>query len=211
LVGTSGRAIIGARADPGRARERAIEMTARMGRRMVLSVLATMACLSVAAEKAAAATAAEIDAKADLALKQLYAEVPVAERLAEDAVGVLVFPSIIKGGLFVGGQYGEGVLLKKGTPAGYYNIASLSYGLQIGAQGFSQVLMFMTDAALGYLAESKGFEIGADATVALADKGVGGDLSTTTLQSPIVAFVFGQEGLMGGISIEGTKITEIDK
>ena len=178
---------------------------------MVLSVLATMACLSVAAEKAAAATAAEIDAKADLALKQLYAEVPVAERLAEDAVGVLVFPSIIKGGLCVGGQYGEGVLLKKGTPAGYYNIASLSYGLQIGAQGFSQVLMFMTDAALGYLAESKGFEIGADATVALADKGVGGDLSTTTLQSPIVAFVFGQEGLMGGISIEGTKITEIDK
>lgn len=163
------------------------------------------------ASDARAATAAEIDAEADLALARLVREAPVAQTLLDDAVGVLVFPSIIKGGFGIGGEYGEGALRQNGATTAYYNIASISYGLQIGAQGYSQVLIFTTADALQYLNNSQGFEIGADAGVALADMGAGGELSSTTLQSPIVAFVFGQKGLMAGISIEGSKITKIER
>ena len=144
-------------------------------------------------------------------LKRLFEQTPYAEELAGNAAGVLVFPSIVKGGLIIGGEFGEGVLRKGGAAVGYYNVASVSYGLQIGAQGYSQVMLFMTEDSLAYLDKSEGFEIGADASVALADQGMGGELSTSTAQTPIIAFVFGQSGLMGGIAIEGSKITKIDK
>ena len=178
--------------------------------RVVLTFLALFA-FSQAPSQTLAATAAEIDAEADLALQRLYREAPVAKKIMDDAAGALIFPSIIKGGFGIGGEYGEGVLRQNGQSTGYYNMASVSYGLQIGAQGYSQVLIFTTPEALKYLDDSQGFEIGADAGVALADMGAGGDLSSTTLQSPIVAFVFGQKGLMAGISIEGSKITKIQR
>lgn len=178
--------------------------------RQILTIL-TLITILVLPARSEAATAAEINAEADLALARLAREAPVAEQLMADAAGVLVFPDIIKGGFGIGGQYGEGVLRQGGQSIAYYNIASVSYGLQIGAQGYAQVMIFTTPESLQYLDDSQGFEIGADAGVALADMGAGGDLSSTTLQSPIVAFVFGQKGLMAGISIEGSKITKIDR
>jgi len=183
-----------------------------MNRRNVLTVLPLGALGWIAtANLADAATAAEIDADVDAALSRLFAQVPAAKELAESAKAVLVFPSIIKGGFFVGGEYGEGALRKGGDTVAYYNIASVSYGLQIGAQGFSQVMMFMTDDSLHYLDRSQGFEVGADASVALASAGAGGALTSSTLQSPIIAFVFGQSGLMAGVSLEGSKVTKIDR
>lgn len=178
--------------------------------RAILSLLLA-AIVLLGADRAKAASAQEIDAEADIALSRLTSEAPVAKELMESAAGVLVFPSIIKGGFGIGGEYGEGALRQDGVTTAYYNIASVSYGFQIGAQGYSQVLIFTTDEALDYLSKSQGFEIGADAGVALANVGAGGELSSTTLQSPIVAFVFGQKGLMAGISIEGSKITQIER
>lgn len=173
----------------------------------------TMLLVGVAiyGERAAAATAAEIDAEVDAALAKLFAEVPAAKKIADDAVGVLVFPSIIKGGFGLGGEYGEGALRRGGSTTNYYNIASVSFGFQIGAQGYSNVLMFMTEEAIRALNNVKGFELGADASIAVADIGAGGEISSNTVQSPVIAFVFGQKGLMGGISIEGSKITKLDK
>ena len=134
---------------------------------------------------------------------------PPPRPLSDKAKGILVFPSIVKGGFVVGGQYGQGALMKGGTTVAYYNIVAASFGWQIGAQSFSQAWFFMTDKALQYLDKSSGFEAGVDATVAVADVGKGGDLSTTTLQSPIIAFVFGQSGLMAGLSLQGSKVTKI--
>lgn len=174
---------------------------------LILSLFLTW----LTAGQAEAATAAEIDAEVDTALARLVRETPVAQQLIDSAAGVLVFPSIIKGGFGIGGEYGEGALRQNGVTTSYYNIASISYGFQLGAQGFSQVMIFTTEDALQFLADSQGFEVGADAGVAVADVGAGGALTSTTLQSPIIAFVFGQKGLMAGISIEGSKITQIER
>lgn len=158
----------------------------------------------------AAASASAIDADVDLALDRLLAESAAARAVSEDAVAVLVFPQIVKAGFGVGGQYGQGALRRDGVTVGYYNIASASFGLQIGAQAYSQALFFMTEDALDYLDRVGGFELGADIAVAVADEGLGADVSSSTVQDPIVAFPFGQQGLMAGVTVEGSKITRIN-
>ncbi len=160
---------------------------------------------------ARAASGPEIDAKVDIALAQLLRESEAARALNDKAVAVLVFPDIVKGGFGIGGQYGEGALRRNGLTVSYYNIAAASFGLQIGAQTFSQAIFFMTEEAVAYLDSSKGFEIGADANVALANEGLGYDVTSSTVQDPIIAFVFGQQGLMAGLTIEGSKITKLQK
>ena len=181
-----------------------------LSRRGILVMTPALALLTLAGTGTAeAATAAEIDRDARNALDRLYRTTPPAKILSDKAKGILVFPSIIKGGFVVGGQYGQGALMEGGKTVAYYNIVAGSIGWQIGAQSFSQAWFFMTDKALHYIDKSQGFEAGVDATVAVADVGKGGDLSSTTLQSPIIAFVFGQSGLMAGLSLQGSKVTRI--
>ena len=160
---------------------------------------------------AQAATAAELDRDANRVLGKLYAKIPAAKALGEKAKGVLVFPAILKGGFIVGGQYGEGVLLKDGKSVGYYETVSGSYGLQIGAQKYGYAMFFMTDAALKYLDKSDGWELGTAPNIVVWDEGMAGGFSTTTLSSDTYAFFFAQEGLMAGLGLQGTKITKIRK
>ncbi len=178
--------------------------------RTAFAALAVLLAFAMPAEQARAASASEIDGKVDLALKRLYGESPAAQALSDRAVAVLVFPDIVKAGFGVGGQYGQGALRRNGVTTGYYNIASASFGFQIGAQTYSEALFFMTEDALKYLDKAKGFEIGADANVAIADKGLNVDANSSTIIDPIVAFVFGQKGLMAGATLEGSKITRIN-
>ncbi|MHB8110867.1 MAG: lipid-binding SYLF domain-containing protein [Syntrophorhabdaceae bacterium] len=158
-----------------------------------------------------AASADEINRDAQAALQDLYAKAPSAKELAGKAVGILVFPYIAKGGFIVGGQFGEGVLMKKRKPAGYYNIVSLSYGLQAGVQKYGYAMFFMTDSAMGYLDRSNGWELGTGPSIVVVDTGAAGALTTTTAKSDVFAFFFDQKGLMGGIGLQGTKITKIKK
>ena len=113
------------------------------------------------------------------------------------------------GAFVVGGQYGEGVLFEGGAPTGYYNITGGSFGLQIGAQSFSQIYMFTTPEALKTFRDTKGFEVGAGLDFAVADVGASGEISSSTLQKPVVVWIFGQQGLMAGVKVEGQKITEL--
>lgn len=161
------------------------------------------------ARPARADSAQEIDAKVDIALNALMAESQTAATLAPDAKAILVFPSIVKAGFGIGGQYGEGALRRDGVTVGYYNLASASFGFQAGAQSYSQAMFFMTDQALRQFENVNGFEIGADANVAVMNEGAGIDVTTNTLQDPIIAFVYGQSGLMAGVTVEGSKITKI--
>ncbi len=164
--------------------------------------------LSPTAALGASASAINRDAKA--ALAQLYQNTPGSKALADKAVAVLVFPSIVKGGFIIAGQFGDGALQKKGRTVAYYRSLAASYGFQAGIQAFGYVLFFMDDASLQYLDNSAGFELGVGPSLVVLDAGFGKNLSTTTLQSGVYAFIFDQKGLMGGMGIQGTKITKIN-
>jgi lipid-binding SYLF domain-containing protein len=172
--------------------------------------IALAALLVGASSSVAAASAADIDADVDAALGKLYREVPGAKDLASRAEGVLVFPSVIKGGFLVGGQFGEGALRKGGRTAGYYNIAAVSYGLQAGAQSFGYALFLMSNDALDYLVRSDGWEVGTGPSVVVLDEGLARTISSTTAREDVYAVVFGQKGLMGGVGLQGSKITPIE-
>jgi lipid-binding SYLF domain-containing protein len=165
----------------------------------------------ISSNPAAAASAAEMNRDAKIALENLYAKSSSAKALGEKAIGILVFPGIVKGGFLVGGQYGEGVLLKGGETAGYYNTLSVSYGLQIGLQKYGYALFFMSDSAMNWIDKSDGWEIGVGPSIVVMDTGTATSKTTTTLQSEIYAFFFDQTGLMGGLGLQGTKITKIEK
>ncbi len=167
--------------------------------------------LFIGANQALAASAAEIDREVDAALKALYAKSQSARALSEKAVGILVFPAVAKAGFIVGGQYGQGALRKSGRTAGYYSTVAASYGLQAGAQKFGYALFFMSDSAMGYLDRSDGWEIGTGPSIVVVDVGAAAALTTTTAKSDIYAFFFNQKGLMGGIGLQGSKITRINK
>ena len=149
----------------------------------------------------------ERDARA--ALQKLTGNVPAAKSLSQSATAVLVFPKITKAGLGVGGQYGDGVLFKGGKVAGYYNTSGASYGLQAGAQQFGYVMFLMNDKAVDALGAKEGFEVGVGPSVVVVDEGKAKTMTTTTAKDDIYAFIFGQKGLMGGLGIQGNKITRL--
>jgi len=177
----------------------------------ILSVIAFAAGTLINLNAARAGSAEEMNQDVKSALKKLYAESTTAKTLGEKAKGILVFPAIAKGGFLVGGQYGEGALLKGGETAGYYNTVQLSYGLQVGLQKYGYALFLMTDSAMEWIDKSDGWEIGVGPTIVVVDTGAASSATTTTLQSEIYAFFFDQKGLMGGLGLQGTKITKIKK
>ncbi len=160
---------------------------------------------------ARAATAEDLDKDSSQALQALYKAQPVAETLSRTAKAVLVFPNIVKAGLVFGGGYGEGELLKGSKVIDYYNSVTGSWGLQIGAQSYGYVVFLMTDEAVRYVEDTKGWEIGVGPTVVVVDEGVAKNLSTSSLKDDAYAFIFSQQGLMAGVSIEGTKISRIKR
>lgn len=173
-------------------------------------VIVSLASLGLL-NSASAATAADLDKDAKQALQLLYKTHPTAKTMGRNAKGILIFPNIVKAGLVFGGSYGEGELLVGNKVENYYNSVSGSWGLQIGAQSYSYVVFLMNDKALKYLRETKGWEFGAGPTIVLVDEGVAKNLSTTTMKDDAYGFVFGQQGLMAGLSLEGTKISPIKR
>ena len=175
-------------------------------------MLATAAVVSLSVmDQASAATAADLDKDSQQALQTLYKTEPVAETLSRTAKAILVFPNIVKAGLVFGGSYGEGELIEGSKVVDYYNSVTGSWGLQIGAQSYGYAVFLMTDDAVKYLKESKGWELGVGPTVVVVDEGVAKNLSTSSLKDDAYAFIFSQQGLMAGVSIEGTKISRIDR
>ncbi len=150
-----------------------------------------------------------LEDSAQAALQNLVAQNPAAAAVNNEAVAVLVFPSVIKGGLVYGGAAGNGVLFVNGQPSGIYNTAAVSYGLQAGLQDYGYALFFMNQSALNYLNRSAGLELGVGPSVVVADAGFAKTYSTTTLTQDVYAFVFDQRGLMAGAGITGSKITKV--
>lgn len=181
------------------------------GRRLLAVVAMLMATVlsNVCPGSAWAAGAREIDNKATQALATLYRTTPAAKSLAAKAKAVLIFPDIVKGGFIVAGQFGDGALRKGGKTVAYYRSLAASYGFQAGAQSFGYVLFFMDEESLKYLDQSDGWEVGTGPSLVVLDQGFAKSLSSTTLHKGVYAFIFNQKGLMGGVGIQGTKITKI--
>ncbi len=158
-----------------------------------------------------AATSQDLDKDSKQALQKLYETNSLAKKISQSAKAILIFPNIVKAGLIFGGGYGEGELIKGGAVENYYNSVTGSWGLQAGAQSYGYVMFLMTDKALDYLDKSRGWEIGVGPTVVVVDAGVAKNISTTTLKEDAYAFIFDQQGLMAGISLEGTKISKIKR
>ncbi len=154
------------------------------------------------------ATAQEINKEVQQTLNNLFKTTPTAKALAKRAKGILVFPKIWKGGFIVGGYYGEGALLVNNNIVGYYKTYAASYGLQAGVQAYGYALFFMTDKALKYLLNSQGWEIGVGPSIVIVDKGTAKSLTTTTAKDDIYAFIFNQKGLMAGLGLQGSKISQ---
>ncbi|MES2660993.1 MAG: YSC84-related protein [Verrucomicrobiota bacterium] len=160
---------------------------------------------------AAHASASRISHDSQIALDSLYALKPKAKELSGRAKSVLIFPSIIKGGYIAGGQAGNGMMIgNDGTISGYYQISGASYGLQAGLQTFSYAVFLMDETSQHRFEKTGGWEIGSSPTVVVGTKGFATSLTTTTLYRNTPAFFFNQRGLMGGLGLQGSKITRIE-
>jgi len=173
---------------------------------MILAVL-----LVLPGGRAEAASAVEIEAKVNEALTRFYKDAASAKELSTKAKGILTFPSVIKAGFGIGGEFGEGALRINDKTVDYYSTAAASIGFQLGVQSRAVILMFMSDDALTRFRSSDGWEVGVDASVALVTIGAGGAIDTTNIQDPVIGFIFGEKGLMYNLSLEGSKMTKLDK
>jgi lipid-binding SYLF domain-containing protein len=160
---------------------------------------------------AMAASKEEIDAKVQEAIENFYKHTSAGRRLADKAAGMLVFPDVIKAGIGIGGEYGEGALLVRGGTVAYYSVASASIGFQLGAQVKSQIVLFMNQKVLDQFRKSQGWQAGVDGSVAIATLGAGGEINTDTMKEPIIGFIFSNRGLMYNLTLEGSKITRIER
>ena len=179
-----------------------------LSRRFVPLLVSAVMCLP---SWSWSASKLEIDARVRTTMDKLYTEEPVARELANKAEGILVFPRVIKVGIGLGGEHGEGALLVGGQPVQYYRATAASIGFQLGGQAKSEVVMFMTQEALDKFRASDGWEAGVDGSVAIVKFGVGKEVDTHNIRDPIIGFVFGNQGLMYDLSLEGSKFWKINK
>jgi lipid-binding SYLF domain-containing protein len=157
------------------------------------------------------ATKEQIDERVQNTLTQFDQLNPTHQDLIKRAKGILVFPQVTKGGAGVAGEFGEGALRVNGRNVGYYSLSSASVGLTLGVAKHNEIIMFMTQEALDKFTSTKGWAVGADTGVAVMSKGAGGDYDTKTLQRPILGFVFGEKGLIADVSLDGSKITQLNR
>jgi lipid-binding SYLF domain-containing protein len=174
-------------------------------------ILALTLTFFLIAQNLFAASAREIDVSVDVALERFYKEVPGSQGFTKKAKAVLVFPSVIKAGIGLGAEYGEGAMRIGGKTVDYYNTMAASIGFQLGAQAKSIVMLFMENGALKEFQNSEGWKAGVDGSVALINLGMGDSLDTTNVKDPIVAFIFGQKGLMYNLTLEGSKFNKLKK
>jgi lipid-binding SYLF domain-containing protein len=184
-----------------------------MGTPLMASVLMATALISAAPlsvpQDKGKTKATALASASQAALDKLSGSVPLAKLLRPKAQAILVFPTVTKAGLGIGGQYGEGSLLKNGAAAAYYKTTGASFGLQAGGQKYGYAMFFMNAKALDEFVNASGFEVGVGPSVVLVDEGMAKTTTTNTLKDDIYAFVFGQKGLMAGLGVQGNKITKI--
>ncbi len=157
------------------------------------------------------ASVSEIDKDANTALTMLREEISDSSLIIDQAYGYLVFPRIVKVGVGVGIETGEGVLRINDLSVDYYRLSSGSLGFQLGAQAKGVVVAFMTQDILNNFRNNPGWKVGVDGSITIIDQGLGKSIDTDNILDPIVAFVFDNRGLMYSLTMEGTIFNLISK
>jgi len=158
-----------------------------------------------------AASASKIDSDANKAIQVFKEDVNGAQVFLDQSAGYLIFPRVIKVGIGLGAETGEGALRVGGQTIAYYRTTSGSVGLQLGAQAKSIVIAFMTKESLQKFRDSSGWKVGVDGSVALIDLGAGKTIDSNNIKDPVVGFIFGSKGLMYNLTLEGSKFSKLDK
>lgn len=182
-----------------------------MVRKVVWLALFALVSVAMSAPKSEAASGVEIEASVHSSLEQFYRSFRGARELADKAFGILVFPSVVKAGFGIGGEYGEGALVVGGRVRSYYNTISASVGFQLGVQSRTVIIMFMTEPAYYQFRNTAGWKIGVDGSVAIVTVGLGRSIDTNKITSPVIGFVLDPKGLMYNLTLEGSKITQISR
>lgn len=181
----------------------------RFPRRALLAGASATLALAACGNGIGSDGADKLDARVDAALAYLDNSYPGTRDLRDKSVGMLVMPLVTEASFGFGGSYGRGALRVNDISVDYYSATQASFGFQAGAQQYAHVLYFMTEEALAEFRASSGWAVGADVEYAVNDRGGNLSAETTTVLSPVIAVVFGQAGLIGGASVEGTKYTRI--
>lgn len=179
-------------------------------KKIAAAIVAAFAFVSLASS-AYAASAGEIDAGVSATLDKFFHKIPGARELADKSIGILVFPSVVKAGMGIGGEYGEGALRVRGGTVSYYNTVSASVGFQLGVQERAVIIMFMTEQALSQFRKTAGWKVGVDGSVAIVTIGAGGSIDSNKITSPVVGFILDPKGLMYNLTLEGSKISRISR
>jgi len=180
-------------------------------RTSVAVMLAALFAVAWPVPQSRATSGPQIEASVHATLDRFFRQVRSSRELGNKALAILVFPTVVKAGFGIGGEYGEGELLIRDQPAGFYNIASASVGFQLGAQARSVVIMFMTEEALRQFRRTDGFKVGVDGSIAVIAIGAGGTIDTNSITKPVIGFIFDQKGLMYNLTLEGSKISRISR
>lgn len=159
---------------------------------------------------AAGVNPGQLAADSRAALNDLCRSNPAARRLKANAASILVFPAITKGGFVVGGMAGNGALIRNdGSIRDFYQTAGASYGLQAGIQKYGYILFLMDNSAIRNLNRSSGWEVGSSPSLVIVDDAIATSITNATLNKSTYAFFVNQRGLMGGLGLQGSKITRI--
>jgi lipid-binding SYLF domain-containing protein len=180
------------------------------GRSICLIVFTALALLA-GSGSSQAASGREIDREVNITLDRLYRHIPGGSELAARAAAILVFPTVIKAGIGIGGEYGEGALRIGGVTQGYYDTLAASFGFQFGAEARSIIIMFMTPGALENFRRAHGWKVGVDGSVAIITIAAGAAINTENITSPVVGIILDTKGLMYNLTLEGSKITRISR
>jgi lipid-binding SYLF domain-containing protein len=185
------------------------KMTGLISRRGFIGAAGAATMLAACDNGVGGNGAAQLEAQVDATRNYLFARYPGSEDLAAKAQGILWMPLITEAGFWVGGGYGRGALRINNATVDYYSATQASFGPQIGAQQYAHALFFMTPEALQNFRAGPGWAATADLEYAVMDDAGNLSAGTLTALDPVIAIVFGQQGLIVGATLQGTKYTRI--
>jgi lipid-binding SYLF domain-containing protein len=145
--------------------------------------------------------------QATAAMSEMNREDPGLDELTSKAYGYAVFPEVAKGGLVFGGGYGRGVVYEQGQHVGYADLSQASFGLQMGGQTYSEVIVFENKAALDLLKEGR-VELAADASAVILKTGAA---ANARFVDGFAVFVRPIGGAMVEAAVGGQQVTFVSK
>ena len=162
------------------------------------TVFAITACMT-----APQSTGGKIDIrqKAEVALAKAQAADPTLNLLVRDSYGYAVFPSVAKGGVGLGGAYGQGVLYQRGVFMGYCDMTQASIGFQLGGQTYTEIIIFANKEAVNEF-KTGNFAFDAQATAVALKSGAS---ANAKYSAGVAIFTMAETGLMYEASVGGQK------